>query len=110
MGGLDSSEHLLRQLFRAGLLVTSLLCFRVIHRLVIVISQIPHDINFQLAPFCFENFAIGICQIETQTHTHNDDKDCGDDNVDDDDYDDDDDDGVEDDSQGMNYKSGAFAQ
>ena len=81
-----------------------------IHGLVIVISQIPHDINFQLAPFCFENFAIGICQIETQTHTQNDDKDCGDDNVDDDDYDDDDDDGVEDDSQEMNYKSGAFAQ
>ena len=81
---------------------------------MIVISQIPHDINFQLAPFCFENFAIGICQIETQTHTHNDDKDGGDDdNVDSDDYDgddDDDDDGVEDDSQGMNYKSGAFAQ
>ena len=87
-----------------------------IHGLVIVISQIPHDINFQLAPFCFENFAIGICQIETQTHTHNDDKDGGDDNVDsdydddDDDGIDDDDDGVEDDSQGMNYKSGAFAQ
>ena len=78
-----------------------------IHGLVIVISQIPHDINFQLAPFCFENFAIGICQIETQTHTHNDDKDGGDDNSD---TDDDDDDGVEDDSQGMNYKSGAFAQ
>ena len=72
-----------------------LLCFRVIHGLVIVISQIPHDINFQLAPFCFENFAIGICQIETQTHTHNDDTDGGDDdNVDTDDYDaDDDDDG-----------------
>ena len=66
-----------------------------IHGLVIVISQIPHDINFQLAPFCFENFAIGICQIETQTHTHNDDTDGGDDdNVDTDDYDaDDDDDG-----------------
>ena len=79
-----------------------------IHGLVIVISQIPHDINFQLAPFCFENFAIGICQIETQTHTHNDDKDSGDYNVDSDD--DDDDGSLEDDSQGMNYKSGAFAQ
>ena len=36
------------------------------HSLVWLLSKIPRDINFQLAPFCLTNFPIGICQMEKE--------------------------------------------